>query len=53
MTQGPYWYRANLKSVAVAEKFGFVLERIRARTDPGETDERLVFSLLRAAQDSS
>jgi|GEM_PF-5640225 hypothetical protein len=34
MTQEPYWYRANLKSVAVAEKFGFVLGWIRVRTRP-------------------
>ena len=47
--------RANVKSAALAERLGFLLERVdrRAPTNPGETDERLVISARPTAQDSS
>jgi RimJ/RimL family protein N-acetyltransferase len=47
--------RANVRSAALAERLGFILRRIdrRAPTNPGETDERLVFSARPTAQDSS
>jgi RimJ/RimL family protein N-acetyltransferase len=46
---------ANVRSVAVAERLGFVLERVdhRARTNPGVTDERLIFSVRLSVQDLS
>lgn len=46
---------ANVKSGALAERLGFILERVdrRAPTNRGETEERLVFSARPTAQDSS